>query len=278
MTTALRPPRTSSPVPPLGQGSSPLGQVWILTGRSLRALATDPGVILFGLLQPMVTLFMLTQVFSKMGTPPHFPHGITYLDYILPAVLVDNAVQSAVQSGVGLVDDLKNGFVARLRSLPVSPASLLVARSLTTVVRSTIQAAVILLLAITLLGHEPRGGGLPLLVSLALTLFVSWALGWLFIAAAAWLRRAEPIQNLAIIAVLPMMFISSAYIPLADLPDWLATLARLNPLTYAIDATRALALELPGSGSALPALALGAVLAAVGWVLAVRGYRRPLQN
>ncbi|GAB2724799.1 ABC transporter permease [Kitasatospora kifunensis] len=257
-------------------GSSMFHQIRILTGRSLRSLVTDPGVVLFGLLQPVIVLFMLTQVFSKMGPPPHFPAGISYLDFVLPAVLIDNAVQSAVQSGIGLVEDLKNGIVARLRSLPIVPASLLIARSIATLVRSGIQAVIILTLAIAVLGYSPKGGAAAVASSIGLTLFISWSLGWLFIAAGAWLRRAEPMQNLAIIAVLPLMFASSAYIPIADLPAWLGVVARANPLTYAINATRAIALQLPGTDAVVATLAFGGAIAAIGAVLAVLGFRRPL--
>ncbi|GHA43184.1 transport permease protein [Streptomyces spiroverticillatus] len=256
--------------------SSVFLQIRVLTTRSLRSMATDPGVVLFGLLQPVIILFVLTQVFSKMGAPPNFPAGITYLDFILSAVLVDNAVQSAVQSGVGLVDDLKNGVVARLRSLPIMPSSLLIARSLANLVRSAVQAVVILALAFGVLGYAPAGGATDVAASVGLTLFMSWALGWAFIAAGAWLRRAEPMQNLAVIAILPLMFASSAYMPVEDLPGWLAAVAGVNPLTYAIDATRALALGIPGADAIVPALVIGCVIAAVGGVLAVLGFRRPL--
>lgn len=279
-TTTATPAVTAGPLPPrrhVWPDSSVFLQIRVLTARSLRSMVTDPGVVLFGLLQPVIILFVLTQVFSKMGAPPHFPAGITYLDFVLPAVLVDNAVQSAVQSGVGLVDDLKNGVVARLRSLPIMPSSLLVARSLANLVRSAVQVVVILALASGVLGYAPNGGAADLVASVGLTLFMSWSLGWAFIAAGAWLRRAEPMQNLAVIAILPMMFASSAYIPVKDLPDWLAAVAGVNPLTYAIDATRALALGIPGADAIVPALVIGSVIAAVGGALAVLGFRRPVQ-
>ncbi len=257
-------------------GSSFLTQVRILTGRSLRALVTDPGVIVFGLAQPVILLFMLTQVFSGMGMPPHFPKGISYLDFVMPAVLVDNAVHSAIQSGIGVVDDLKNGMVARLRCLPIHPSSLLIARSLSNLVRAAVQIAIVIVLAVTVLGYSPKGGAGKLLASAGLVLFITWTLGWAFIAAAAWLRRAEPMQNLAVIAIFPLLFASSAYMPVDDLPTWLGAVAKANPLTYAIDTTRALALDLPGAGAVLPALLISIGIAVVGGVLAVVGFRRPL--
>ncbi|MFF8732603.1 ABC transporter permease [Streptomyces sp. NPDC015171] len=276
MTALTTPPATPAPNPAQWQGSSVFLQIKVLTGRSLRSLVTDPGVVLFGLLQPVVILFVLTQVFSKMGAPPHFPAGVSYLDFVLPAVLVDNAVQAAVQSGVGLVEDLKNGVVARLRSLPINPGTLLVARSISNLVRSAVQAVVIMVLAIAVLGYRPRGGAAELAASVGLTLFMSWSIGWAFIAAGAWLRRAEPMQNLAVIAILPLMFASSAYVPVADLPAWLRAVAEVNPLTYAIDATRALALGVPGRDAIVPSLLTGGAVAAAGGTLAVLGFRRPM--
>ncbi|MBL0780407.1 MULTISPECIES: ABC transporter permease [Streptomyces] len=280
MTTQLAPPLPPAvprpaAVPAFG-GSSLLTQIRVLTGRSLRAMVTDPGIVLFGLIQPVVILFVLTQVFSKMGMPPHFPDGVSYLDYVLPAVLVDNAAQSAMQSGVGLVEDQKNGIVARLRSLPVHPGALLAARSLVGLVRSAVQIAVIMALAMTVLGYSPNGGAAELALSAGLTLFISFSLGWAFIAAGAWLRRAEPLQNLALIVIFPLMFASSAYVPVADLPAWLGAVASVNPLTYAIDATRALALDVPGLDHAIPAVVICAVIALAGMAAAVRGFRRPL--
>ncbi|MCK1796999.1 ABC transporter permease [Streptomyces sp. XM4193] len=281
MTTQLTPtagpaPRVAAADRPVSGGSSFLAQVRVLTGRSLRAMVTDPGIVLFGLIQPIVILFVLTQVFSKMGMPPNFPEGVSYLDYVLPAILVDNAAQSAMQSGVGLVEDQKNGMVARLRSLPVHPGALLVARSLVGLVRSAVQVLVIMVLAMTVLGYSPHGGLAELALSAGLTLFISFSLGWAFIAAGAWLRRAEPLQNLALIFIFPLMFASSAYVPVADLPTWLQVVANVNPLTYAIDATRALALDMPGLDHAFPAVAICVVITVVGAVAALRGFRRPL--
>ncbi|MFI1798844.1 ABC transporter permease [Streptomyces sp. NPDC020379] len=278
---------TANPAPPVPDpapgpaaavwsGSSTVTQIRVLTGRSLRALVTDPGVLAFGLFQPVIILFILTQVFAGMGKSTHFPAGVSYLDFVMPAILVDNAVQSAVQSGIGVVDDLKNGMVSRLRSLPIHPASLLIARSLANLVRATIQIAIVIVLAIVVLGYSPKGGPLQLLASAGLAVFITWTLGWAFIAAATWLRRAEPMQNLAVIAILPLTFASSAYIPIADLPEWLRVVARVNPLTYAIDTARALALDLPGAGAAVPALLISTAIAVVGGTLAVVGFRRPL--
>jgi ABC-2 type transport system permease protein len=257
-------------------GSNVLVQISLLTRRLLRAWATDPSAVVLGVLQPVVILFLLTGVFSKVQVTGGLPPGITYFDFVLPAIMVDNAVQTALQSGVGLIDDMKNGIVARLRSLPIQANSLLVARSLTNLVRSVIQVAVILTLAGLALGRFPHSGILKISVAIGLTLLMGWSLGWLFLAASAWFRQAELFQNLAILILFPLMFASSAYVPVSQLPAWLGFVARVNPLTYAINATRALALNTPGAfDKALPTILLSVVLATVGSILAVLGFRRP---
>lgn len=273
---SARPPVARTPLP-AWPGSGVFTQIRLLTGRSLRAWLCDPSAVTLGVLQPVIMLFLLTGVFSKVKLTSALPPGITYFDFVLPAILVDNAVQTSLQSGVGLVDDLKNGIVARLRSLPIQPSSLLVARSLTCLVRGALQAVIILGLSATVFGRPLHGGPTKVTVSIGLTLLLGWSLGWVFLAASAWFRRAEPIQNLSIVVIFPLMFASSAYVPVSDLPSWLAAVAQVNPLTYAIDATRALSLGQPHALSkVIPAAVLSVVLAVAGIFAAVRGFRRPL--
>jgi ABC-2 type transport system permease protein len=257
-------------------GSSLWSQIFILTQRSLAAVVRDPQIVLFGLLQPVVMLFLLTPVFANLGSAPHFPHGITYIDYLVPAILVDNAVQSSLQSGVGLVEDLKNGIVLRLRSLPIQPASMLFARSLSDLARGAVQVVVILLISLTVLGYSPDGGFTGMVGSVLVALMVGWAFGWVFLAFGTWLRRAEPMQNISFIALFPLMFASSAYVPVADLPTWLQILAKINPLTYAVDATRTIALGIGDTTALLPAILICGVITIGGIILAIVGFRRPL--
>lgn len=257
-------------------GSNIFVQISLLTRRLLRAWATDPSAVMLGVMQPVVILFLLTGVFGKVQIASGLPPGITYFDFVLPAILVDNAVQTALQSGVGLIDDMKNGIVARLRSLPIQASSLLVARSFTNLVRSILQAVVILTLAGVALGRFPHSGILKVAVAVGLTLLMGWSLGWVFLAASAWFRKAELFQNLAMLIIFPLMFASSAYVPVSQLPWYLAFIARINPLTYAINATRALSLDTPGAmDKAVPTILLSVLLATVGSILAVLGFRRP---
>lgn len=250
-------------------------QVLVLTQRSLRTLVNDPRMIVFSILQPLIMLTLFSQIFASIANTPGFPQGVAYIDFLMPAILVNTAMQSALQAGVGLVTDMKNGVLARFRSLPIRPGSVLVARSLSDLVRSAAQLLLMLVFAVAVFGYAPAGGVLGTLAALALALAVGWGLGWIFLAIAAWLRNAELMQTVGFLAMFPLMFASSAYVPITGLPGWLQAIANVNPLTFAVDAARSLALAHPVTG-VVGALVTSAVLAAVGWAVAVKGFKRPL--
>jgi ABC-2 type transport system permease protein len=280
MTTAVANPRTggldaSAPARPW-RGTNVATQIMVLTGRSLRAIVRDPRMIIFSLLQPLVMLVLFSQIFASIAKTPGFPTGVSYIDFLMPAILVNTAMGSAVQSGVGLVTDMKNGVLARFRSLPIRMGSVLVARSLSDVVRTGVQLIIMLIFAALLFGFAPPGGMGGVAAAWALGLAVGWGLGWIFIAAGAWLRNAEVMQMVGFLLMFPLMFASSAYVPVSGLPGWLQAVAHVNPMTYAVNASRDLALSLPVGTGAISALATSAGLAIVGAALAIRGFRRPL--
>ncbi len=232
--------------------------------------------MIFSLLQPLIMLLLFSQVFSGMAGTANFPTGVSYINYLMPALLVTTGVGAALQSGIGLVSDMKNGVLARLRSLPINHSSVLVARSLSDLIRTALQLLILLVAAVTLFGFAPQGGALGVLPAFLLALAVSWALSWVFLAVGAWVRDAESMQTVGFLAMFPLMFASSAFVPIEGLPGWLRVIATVNPLTYAVDASRNLALDLPVGGGVVAALAASVSLMVVGVVLAVRGFRRPL--
>ena len=273
MTTATLAPATALP---RWRGTGVAQQIGILTGRSMRALVSDPKLVIFSVLQPLIMLLLFSQVFSGMANTASFPAGVTYINYLMPAILVTTGVGAALQSGIGLVSDMKNGVLARLRSLPVNHASVLVARSLSDLIRTALQLLILLVAAVVLFDFSPAGGVLGVVPAFLLALAVSWSLSWIFLAVGAWVRNAESMQTIGFLAMFPLMFASSAFVPVDGLPAWLRVIATVNPLTYAVDASRNLALDLPAGNGVAAALAASAGLMVVGIVAAVRGFRRPL--
>jgi ABC-2 type transport system permease protein len=267
---------------PTWHGSSVFTQVAVLTRRAVADYLSDPRTVILGLIQPVIILFLVVSTFSRLSSHlPGIPPGISYFQFVLPAVLVDAAIVSSLQTGAALIDELRNGVVARLRSLPIMPASILIARSFSGLIRTAVQSVILLVLAQLTHGNVSLGGLAGMAASVGLTMLIGWFLGWAFLTAGIWIRRAEAMLSLAFVTSLPLMFASSAYVPVSDLPTVLAAVARVNPVTYAINAERAFFLKAAGSqvgaGVILPPMLISVVLGAVTAYAAVRLFRRPLQ-
>ncbi|GAA3570932.1 hypothetical protein GCM10022222_63760 [Amycolatopsis ultiminotia] len=111
------------------RGSSVRVQLAVLTGRSLRAMAAEPRLMILGMLQPLLMLLVLSEVFGSMANPALFPQGVAYVDYLMPAILLNTGLGAAQVAGMGLIKDMDNGVLARFRSLPITMFSVLFARS-----------------------------------------------------------------------------------------------------------------------------------------------------
>jgi ABC-2 type transport system permease protein len=264
-------------------GSSVFTQVTVLTRRAVHDYLSDPRAVVLSLMPPIIILFVMASAFSKLSNhTPGIPAGVSYFQFVLPAVLVNCAINASVQTGTALVDELRNGVAARLRSLPILPSSILIARSFSGLIRTAVQVVILLVLAQLTHRNVSLGGLAGMVAAFGLTLLMGWFLGWVFLMAGIWARRADAMLSLAFIASIPLMFISSAYIPVSDLPTVLAAVARVNPITYAINADRALFLKSAGTtvgaGVILSPILISLVLGTASAYAAVRLFRRPLQT
>lgn len=258
------------------RGAPVLTQISVLTGRSLRAFVKDPQLVIFSLLQPLIMLALFSQVFGKAMMGSVAAETGSYINYLMPAILVTTGIGAAMQSGVGLITDMKSGVLARFHSLPIRIWSVLVARSVADLVRTATQLLILLLVGTVLFDFSPAGGLSGMLSAFLLSLLVSWSLAWVFLAIAVWVRKEEVMQSVGFLAMFPLMFASSAFVPLDALPQWLRVVAGVNPLTYAVDASRDLSLALPVGNGVVSALLASAALCVVGVVLSIRGFRSPM--
>jgi len=270
------------PRTPTWQGSPVLIQVAVLTRRAVLEYLSDPRAVIIGLIQPFMILYLVVSVFSRVNAHiPGVPSGITYFQFLLPAVLVDSAIQVSLQTGFALIEELRNGVVARLRSLPIQQGTILVARSFSGTARTGLQTVVLLVLAQLTHGDISRGGLAGMAAAVGLTMLFGWCLGWIFLTFGIWLRRAETMFSLAAVISLPLLFVSSAWVPISQQPTVLAAVARVNPVTYAINAERALLLNTSansaGSQVILSSILISGILGTAAAYLAVRLFRRPLQ-
>src|SRR5690625_980925 len=158
------------------RGAPVLTQIAVLTGRSIRAFVKDPQLVIFSLLQPLIMLVLFSQVFGKAMMGAVAAETGSYINYLMPAILVTTGIGAAMQSGVGLITDMKSGVLARFRSLPIRIWSVLVARSMADLVRTATQLLILLLVGTVLFDFSPAGGLPGMLSAYLLSLLVSWSL------------------------------------------------------------------------------------------------------
>lgn len=239
-------------------------EVLALSRRWLIILLRERLNLLFSILQPAVWMVFFAGALGgamdarAVGTDD-------YLDFAMPGIIAFTVVGNGVTAAMPLLFDKETGYLDKLLSMPIRRSSLIISRFVFQLGMNSAQVLVTILVAV-LLGVRPASGVLGVLAILVTAGLLTLALT----AAAMTLAYAVPSHGtffaVAGFASMPLLFMSNAFVPLSAMPDWMAVVARFNPLTYAIEAMRVLTLE--GFGVGVPS-SLGALLLASVLLLAV---------
>ncbi|HKB30472.1 MAG TPA: ABC transporter permease [Streptosporangiaceae bacterium] len=213
-----------------------LAQTWWMTHRQLKALARQPAVIVITLVQPAVWLFLFGSLFRRITELPGFGTG-SYLDYLVPGVVVMNAISSSMWSGMGAIEEIERGITNRFLITPVSRAAIMNASVITNGVSIALQSAIIVVLGWAGGARYPGGIG-----GVAVLIVTSVLLGTVFSALSnaigMTVRQRETIIGLSIFLLLPLTFLSSAFMAKNLMPQWMRHVAAFNPVNWSLDATR----------------------------------------
>ena len=243
----------------------------VVTGRNLRHFIRQPDLLVFSTIQPVLFVLLFVYVFGG-AIGRSLPHGITYVDFLLPGIFVQSVTFGASQTAVGLKEDLTRGVVDRFRSMPIARSAVLAGRTVADLVRNI--AIIFLMIAVGyLVGFRFLGGAAGAVGCIAVVAAFGLALSWIFAFVALTVRGAETAQTAGFVVIFPLVFASSVFVPVSTFPDWLQAFATINPVTVTADAARSLALfGTPASLGAAAAWIAG--LLAVFIPLSVWRYRR----
>lgn len=238
--------------------------------RTWRKTLRRPVVLSFSLLQPLIWMGLFGFLFSRYRLPAGATE-LRYLDYLAPGVCGMTVLFGATQSGVTWIRDLQTGFLARLLRAPAGGAPVLTGKLLADLVRLLVQAGIVLAAAAAL-GADLRPSATGVLVAgIGLTAFGA-AMVSLSTTVALVARAPEPMATFVHLINMPLLFTSTALVPAAQMPHWLAAVARLNPLSWAVDAWRGA--WIAGTPPAGDRIVLLVVLAIVLHLVARRQLRR----
>ncbi|HEY2603476.1 MAG TPA: ABC transporter permease [Thermoleophilaceae bacterium] len=245
---------------------------WVVSGRNLRHFVRQPDLLVFSTIQPIMFVLLFTYVFG--GAISHsLPPGVSYIDYLLPGILVQSVTFRASMTAIGLSDDLKLGVIDRFRSMPMARSAVLIGRTVADLVRNLL-IVVLMIVVGYIIGFRFQAGVAQAIACIALVSGFGLALSWIFAFVALTVRSAEAAQSAGFVILFPLVFASSVFVPVSSMPSWLQPFAKASPVTLTANAARSLAL-VPGTPSSLGgAIAWIAGLLAVFIPLSVWRYRR----
>lgn len=239
-----------------------------IAGRNLITLVRLPQLLVFSTIQPVIFVLLFRYVFGGA-----IETGGDYVDFLMPGIFVQTVTFGAVNTGIGLADDLGKGLIERFRSLPMARSAVLAGRTTADLVRDVF--VVLLMLAVGFaVGFRLHTNVLALAAGIGVLLFFAFALAWVFAIIGLGASNGESAQAASFPVVALFVFASSAFVPVDKMPGWLQVFANHQPVSVTVNAVRALTLGGETSSWVIQSLLWSAGIIAVFAPLAVRKYRK----
>jgi ABC transporter DrrB family efflux protein len=245
--------------------------------RNLITYRRVPQLLVFSTIQPVMFVLLFTYVFGgAILLPPGFTYP--YIDYLMPGIFIQTVVFGSLAAAIGLATDLKSGLLERFRSLPMARSAVLTGRTFSDLVRNVF-VVILMLLVGFLVGFRFHTNVFEAVGGCLLVLLFGFSMSWIFATVGLIVGDPETAQAAAFPILAPLVFASSAFVPVTSMPGWLQVWAKHQPVSVTCDAIRALftGYATPGSSTTslvLQSLAWAAVILLVFAPYAVRVYRR----
>ena len=230
----------------------------LLTRRHLLHTARTPHIIVLSAITPIMFVLLFRYVF---GGAIHIPGYSSYIDYLLPGIVVQTALFGGSSAAVGVAEELSAGTTDRFRSLPTNRAAILASRTIADLIRLTYTMALVIAVGV-LVGYRVHTGAMQVIAAVAIAMLFGYACAWLFTLLGLVVRNVEGATLAGFLVTFPLVFASSAFTSTATMPSWLATFADAQPVTQLANALRALT-----HGGAVEPAVLNAIIWSCGILL-----------
>jgi len=223
-----------------------LSDAWVVTKYNLIAVPRVPELLVFLTIQPILFVVLFRYVFGGAINTP----GLSYVDFLIPGIIVQTVAFGGITTGIGLAEDLQKGVIDRLRSLPMARYALLAGRTVADIGRNLFSIVLMVLVGF-IVGFSFHDTDVAKIVAgVLLLLLFGFAFSWIAALIGLSVPNAEVAQSAGFIWLFPLTFASSAFVPVDSMPDWLQAFADVNPVTQTVNAVRELWLGAP-SGNAI---------------------------
>ena len=246
-----------------------LGDIAAVTKRYIMHLWRVPQLLVFSTIQPIMFVLLWRYVFGGAIDVP----GGSYVDYLMPGIFVQTALFGGASTSIGLAFDLKGGIIDRFRTLPMARSAVLAGRTTADLVRN-VMVIVVMLIVGTLVGFRFHGGLSDDILGVLLVLGFGYAFSWLYATIGLLVKDPETAQMAGFLPLFPLVFASSAFVPVPTMPSWLQGFATYQPVSLAVNACRALFNNQPAWSYVWQLLIWIVAICVIFIPLAVRAYRR----
>jgi ABC-2 type transport system permease protein len=212
-----------------------LSDGWITTRRNLLKIRRVPEILVFTLIQPIMFVLLFTYVYGGVIDIP----GSSYVEFLMAGIFAQTVVFGSTYSGSAMAQDLKDGIIDRFRTLPMSPAAVLVGRTNGDMLINASSMAVMMLTGF-IVGWRVRSSFLEAVFAVVLLLLFAYSFSWVMAFIGMSVRSPEIINNVSFLVLFPLTFISNAFVPSDTLPTPLRVFAEWNPVSALVQAAREL--------------------------------------
>jgi len=240
--------------------------------RNLIAYRRVPQLLVFSTIQPVVFVVMFRYVFGG-ALSASLPPGVPYVDYLMPGIFVQTVVFGAIATAIGLATDMKSGLMERFHALPMARSAVLSGRTLADSVRNVFVVALMMAVGF-LVGWRIHTDVWGLLAGAGLVVLFGFSMSWLFATVGLAVGDPETAQAASFPVLAPLVFASSAFVPVETMPEWLQPFAEHQPVSVTASAVRALTLGGPAADDVIASIAWSVALIAIFGTISVRLYRR----
>ncbi|MGH3262130.1 MAG: ABC transporter permease, partial [Trebonia sp.] len=240
----------------------------IIAERNLIRLPRKPELLLAFTVQPIMFVLLFRYVFGGAIQTG----GVSYVDYLIPGIIVQNIAFGGFVTALGLNEDVHRGLIDRFRSLPMARPAVLAGRTLSDVVTNLISVCVLVITGL-IIGFSFNAPALHVVAGFGLLLLVGYAFSWVFALIGLIASSPEASNAYGFTILFPVTFVSSAFVPVRSMPGWLQPIANDNPFTNMVNAARALFVGTPAGNQIWLAAVWSLAIVAVFGVLAVWRYR-----
>jgi ABC-2 type transport system permease protein/oleandomycin transport system permease protein len=240
--------------------------------RNLIAYRRVPQLLVFSTIQPVVFVVMFRYVFGG-AIEASLPPGVPYVDFLMPGIFLQTVVFGAIATAIGLATDMKSGLMERFHALPMARSAVLSGRTLADLCRNVFVIALMGAVGF-LVGWRIHTDVWGFLAAGGLVLLFGFSMSWIFATVGLAVGDPETAQAASFPILAPLVFASTAFVPLETMPSWLQPFAEHQPVSVTTSAVRALTLGGPAASDVIASIVWSVSLIVVFGALSVRLYRR----